>query len=62
MKIGTWRLSNHRFTINVEIDADDYVIATTPGDEHFIGRRFEDVCRRMQTMGKTDIILLRIKN
>jgi len=59
MKLGSWRLSNHRFTIRVITDDKGNVIDAAPVAERFVGRRFEEVCKWMQNIGTTDIILLR---
>ena len=59
MKIGVWRLSNHRFTIRVVTDDKGNVTDAAPVAERFIGQRFEKVCCWLQRMGTTDIILLR---
>lgn len=60
-KIGVWRLSNHRFTILVEVNADCKILSAAPIAKRFVGRRFEEVCRWMQHLGETDIILMRVK-
>ena len=59
MKLGTWWLSNHRFTIKVTTDDKGDVIDAAPVAERFIGGRFEAVCKWMQKIGVTDIRLLR---
>jgi len=59
MKIGVWRLSNHRFTIRVTTDTAGNVIDAAPIAKRFIGDRFGAVCQWMQKIGTTDIILMR---
>jgi len=61
MKIGHWRLSNHRFTIRVDVDMDAKIVSAAPVAGRFVGKRFEEVCRWMQRIGETDIILLRAR-
>lgn len=58
-KIGTWRLSNHRFTFLVRVNASGKVIDAAPIAARFIGKSLEEVCCWMQRMGKTDIMLMR---
>ena len=62
MKIGVWRLSNHRFTIRVTTDAKGNVLDAAPVAKRFIGGRFEAVCSWMQKIGATDIILMRTRH
>lgn len=62
MKTGSWRLSNHRFTIRVVTDSKGNIIDAAPIAERFISGRFEAVCRWMQGIGTTDIILMRRRN
>jgi len=62
MKIGVWRLSNHRFTIRVTTNATGDVTDAAPIARRFIGKRFGAVCQWMQKIGTTDIILMRREN
>lgn len=59
VKLGSWRLSNHKFTFRVITDNKGNVIDAAPIAKRFIGGRFEAVCKWMQNIGPTDIILLR---
>jgi len=61
-KIGVWRLSNQRFTVLVEVDAQGTIIEAAPVVRRFRGQRFENICCWMQRHGKTDIMLLRVKS
>lgn len=61
MKTGHWRLSNHRFTIRVDVDEDGKIVGGAPIAKRFIGQPFENVCCWMQRIGKTDIMLMRAR-
>jgi hypothetical protein len=61
MKIGTWRLSNYRLTIRVDTNTEGTIIKAAPVAGRFVGKHFDEVCRWMQHIGETDIVLLRTK-
>lgn len=58
-KIGVWRLSNTRYTFYVTVDSDKKIIDAAPIAKRFLNRPFEDVCRWMQQIGYTNIMLMR---
>ena len=61
-KNGHWRLSNHRFTIRVIVNAEAKIVDAAPVAKRFIGQRFENVCCWMQGIGETDIMLIKVKS